>query len=262
MTDTVHLIYFSATKTTQRIVQTIAEAITDGEIRQYDITCLQQGLTLQLTDGLAVIGVPVYAGRVPEICLQRLENLSATGIPAVLVVLYGNREFEDALLELRDVAVSKGFRVIAAGAFIGEHSYATAAQPIAAGRPDRADLQKAREFGERVATCLQEGQGTSAPAIPGTLPYRDRLPLGGIAPDHNPQLCTLCGACVNCCPTSVIRIEGGAVITDPQSCILCCACVRDCPEQARALTDPVVEAKREMLLKNCSRRKEPSLFLP
>ena len=54
-------------------------------------------------DGTAIVGVPVYAGRVPELCLERLAGFSVDAVAAVLVVLYGNREYEDALAELRDV---------------------------------------------------------------------------------------------------------------------------------------------------------------
>ncbi len=72
-----------------------------------------------LADGVAIMGIPVYAGRVSELCLQRLQTVTSKGVPAVLVALYGNCEFEDALVELCDVSVAKGFNVIAAGAFIG-----------------------------------------------------------------------------------------------------------------------------------------------
>lgn len=62
-------------------------------------------------------------------------------------MVYGNRDYEDALLELRDTVASLGFTPLSAGAFIGEHSYSTAEMPVAAGRPDATDLQTARTFG-------------------------------------------------------------------------------------------------------------------
>lgn len=58
---------------------------------------------------LCVIAVPVYGGRVAATALQRLQRLKGNGSPAILVVVYGNRDYEDALLELRDTAVQLGF---------------------------------------------------------------------------------------------------------------------------------------------------------
>ena len=259
MTDKLHLIYFSPTGTTRRVVERIAAGLKMPAASRYDLTRQFTGIGAHLTDGLAVIGVPVYAGRVPEVCLQRLQGLSGVGVPAIIVALYGNREFEDALVELRDTVTAKGFRVIAAGAFIGEHSYSTPQQPIAANRPDLADLRQALAFGEDVAQRLSEG-AMATPDIPGNLPYKERPPLGGIAPETDPQRCTLCGACAKVCPTGVITLQD-KVITDAAGCILCCACTRICPTQARFVNHPMVTARREMLVANYSARKEPSLFL-
>ena len=83
-----------------------------------------------------------------------MRRVKGDGTPAVLVVVYGNREFEDALIELRDLMVEQGFRPVAGAAFIGEHSFSNDATPIALGRPDAEDLVKARAFGEEVRTTL------------------------------------------------------------------------------------------------------------
>ena len=68
---------------------------------------------------LCVIAVPVYGGRVAATALQRLQRLKGNGSSAILVVVYGNRDYEDALLELRDTTVQLGFVPLTAGAFIG-----------------------------------------------------------------------------------------------------------------------------------------------
>ncbi|MGE4578505.1 MAG: 4Fe-4S binding protein [Desulfuromonadales bacterium] len=260
MQTTVHLIYFSPTSTTRKIVEEIAAGIPASEVRHYDLTRLEEGLDLQLTEGLAIIGVPVYAGRVPEVYLQRMEGLSATGVPVVLVALYGNRAFEDALVELRDGAVAKGFSVLAAGAFIGEHSYSTPTQPIAPGRPDAADRQKARAFGAQIAEKLQRRSMPATLRIPGDTPYKERVPLGGIAPATDKALCSLCGACAKVCPTLVIRVED-KVTTAAENCVMCCACVKVCPVVARSFHHPMIEARRQLLVTNFSERREPELFL-
>ena len=255
-----HLIYFSPTGTTRKIVEQIALGINARIVEHHDLTLVSSGIDARLTDGIAIIGVPVYAGRMPEICMQRMEMLSAEQIPAVLAVLYGNREFEDALVELRDFSLIKGFIPYAAAAFIGEHSYSTATHPIAANRPDEDDLNKARQFGETIAQCLKEGYQTDPPEISGSIPYRERPPLGGISPDLIQERCTLCGTCIEICPTNVIARSDG-ITTDARGCILCCACVKNCPEQARVLDHPVLNARREMLTTQYSTRKEPSIFM-
>lgn len=259
MPQKLHLIYFSPTGTTRKTVEQIAAGMEPVQVESHDLTLLTTGLEQQFTDGLAIIGIPVYAGRVPEICLKRMERVSAQGVPAILVALYGNREFEDALVELQDVVITKGFTVVAAAAFIGEHSYSTQAQPIAEARPDQDDLAMAREFGTAVAHSLVDGIPQAVPAIPGNRPYRERPPLGGIAPALEESLCTRCAVCATVCPTLAIT-AGEGVVTDASSCILCCACVRICPAQARSLNHPLITARREMLVTNCSVRKSPSLY--
>lgn len=109
MTATTHLIYFSPTGTTRKVVQEVARGLSGGETGQHDLTRQGEGANLHLTEGIAIIGTPVYAGRVPEIVLQRLAGLSGDGVPAVLVALYGNRAYEDCLVELRDVVAARAF---------------------------------------------------------------------------------------------------------------------------------------------------------
>jgi ferredoxin len=253
-----HVIYFSPTGTTQKIVHAIAQGLAAEPATECDLTHVAEVSAQHLTDGIAIIGVPVYAGRVPEVCLQRLSGFSAERIPTILVALYGNREYEDALVELRDVVSEAGFQVVAAGAFIGEHSYSTSEQPIAAGRPDQADLQAAEGFGKHVAAKLVGGD-FSEPVIDGNRPYRERVPLGGIVPQTDPETCTLCGRCAEVCPTLVVTV-GDLVTTLAENCIMCCACVKQCPTGARSMVHPVIEQRRTMLISHCQARKEPSLF--
>lgn len=255
-----HLIYFSPTGTTREIIKQVASGLDERDVEHHDLTRMEQEFSLRLDDGLAVIGLPVYAGRVPEIFLKRIEHLTGAGIPAILIVLYGNRAYEDALVELRDVMTAKGFNVIAAAAFIGEHSYSTDERPIAASRPDAGDMQKAREFGAAIANKLQGECHQATLEIPGNTPYKERIPLGGICPETNPELCTLCKTCSRVCPAFIISVDQ-AVSTEAGNCIMCCACVKSCPHHARVMRHPMVEARRDLLVKTCSERKELAYFL-
>jgi hypothetical protein len=72
--------------------------------------------------GLPVlVGAPVYAGRIPPAAAQRFLTLRGNDTPAIPVVVYGNRHYNDALLELADLLTSAGFVPVAGAAFIGEH---------------------------------------------------------------------------------------------------------------------------------------------
>ncbi len=257
--QTAHLIYFSPTGTTRKVAEAIAQGFGADKVRHYDVTLPGAKFDTVLTDGMAIIGIPVYAGRVPELCLQRLQAITATHIPAVLVALYGNREFDDALIELRDLSVAKGFDVIAAGAFIGEHSFSTATHPIAAGRPDTADLKLAVQFGKQVAAKLAGGP-VDTPDMEGHVPYKERPKLGGKAPETDAEQCILCGKCAEVCPAGTIAIDL-SVTTNAEHCIMCCACVKACEVHARHFSHPRIEEKRVILQKNCCKPKTPAIFI-
>ena len=254
-----HLVYFSPTGTTRKTVDAIAKGLSPERINRYDLTYTLEKQEHHIAGGVAVIGIPVYAGRVPKDCLERMAGFRADGVPAVLVALYGNREFEDALMELRDVATAQGFNVIAAGAFIGEHSYSTPERPIAAGRPDAQDLRLAVKFGQDIAAKIERGD-LGTPEIDGNVPYKERVKFGGVAPETDAENCTLCGECAEVCPVRVVTVSD-SVTTQAENCLMCCACVKICPVDARPFNHPRVEERREMLIKNCSVPKAPKIFL-
>jgi ferredoxin len=259
MRTTTHLIYYSPTGTTRKIAEQIAAGINADKINSQDLTLPGKICNISLTQGIALFAVPVYAGRVPELFLERIAELSGAGIPAIVVAVYGNRDFDDALVELEDVVSERGFKVCAAAAFIGEHSYATYDFPIALGRPDSKDLNQASEFGRMVAVKLQSGD-TSSVKIAGNRPYRDRPALGGTAPDTLDKDCIRCKTCVKTCPTGAISLQE-KIETNAADCVMCCACLRNCPTGARIFTAPLIQERRQMLTQNCSEPKQPQLFL-
>ena len=53
-------------------------------------------------DTLLVAAMPVYENRIREVALRRLSRLRGKNGPAVAVVVYGNRDYGDALPELSD----------------------------------------------------------------------------------------------------------------------------------------------------------------
>jgi ferredoxin len=259
------LIYFSPTRTTQKVLEGISSGLPMDSVEFVDLTCMPAGsLKLdEIKSQLAIIGVPVYAGRVPTVAARRLLRLTARNAPAVVVVVYGNREFEDALLELKDLAQKAGFSPIAGGAFIGEHSFSTENQPIAPDRPDRDDMAAARAFGEKIhRKLLQIKELDDLPPlqVPGNRPHRERTHHPPLSPITLKDTCTLCGNCATACPMEAIRVEE-MVETDPQRCILCCACVKGCPTQSRVMEAEPVRRIAHWLYTNCRERKTPVTFI-
>jgi ferredoxin len=127
------------------------------------------------------------------------------------VVAYGNRAYEDALLELRDLVTETGFVPVAAGAFLGEHSFSTEAVPLAHGRPDAQDARVATAFGGRVREALEGLDALDqlpALPVPGSRPYKEVGSGRGVAPLTREAICTLCGDCATACPTGAVAVEG------------------------------------------------------
>ena len=304
--DKLTVICFSPTRTSRKIAEAVAAGMTgmsggtadyadaSRQIRTIDLTLDRSDEPIILNSGGAVVlGAPVYAGRVAPEAVKRLKRIqvaAGASVPAVVTVTYGNRDYEDALVELYDLAVSLGLSPFAAGAFIGEHSYSTPAMPIAEGRPDSMDLADASIFGGECARKL-ESPGAFAPFhIKGNRPYKEPSrptsspaaahPSGSgtaaVPPVHSaataspdrPDIpavpvtadgCPLCGECAAVCPTGAIVLDSGSmkVLTDPSLCIRCCACVKACPAGMRTYSTPFAAFLHE----HCSARREPETFL-
>ena len=79
MSNKTSAIYFSPTKTTKQIVQTIASGM-DVNYKDYNLTMpgkrdLLKELTFDSND-LVVVGVPVYKGRIPSFMADYFSRVS------------------------------------------------------------------------------------------------------------------------------------------------------------------------------------------
>jgi ferredoxin/menaquinone-dependent protoporphyrinogen IX oxidase len=260
----VTLVYFSPTGTTRKVLESIARGIGAEGVEYIDLT-LPSGTQHTITpfsDELVIIGSPVYGGRLPIEVIKRFRQLTARKAIAIPVVVYGNREFEDALLELKNLSIELGFYPVAAAAFIGEHSFATEDVPIANGRPDKLDILKAVDFGSRVANKVKALESREAQLelhIPGRFPYEGGAQSMRVSPVTREGICTVCGTCASVCPTAAIQTKR-SVVTSIGLCIRCCACIKNCPEGARHWVDGTMKEIANWLNENCRTRKEPRIF--
>lgn len=263
--SSLRLVYFSPTQTTRKVIESIARGLQIAGIEQVDLTlpsAVRHEL-MEMHDELSIIGSPVYGGRLPADAISRFRRLKGNGTPSVIVVLYGNRAYEDALLELKDLVLEVGFHPVAAGAFVGEHSYSTNDTPVAVGRPDLEDLNKAEAFGRSIGDKLRVWRAlVEMPPlrVPGNFPYKELQMLTDIAPVTREAACSKCAKCASLCPAAAITV-GDTVVTLSGLCIRCCACLKSCPTGARTMEDARVKKVAEYLMTNCSERKEPETYI-
>lgn len=203
---------------------------------------------------LVILAVPSFGGLVPQPALDRILRIHAKGARAVLLGVYGNRAFEDTLVQLEDTAREAGFQVVAAVAALAQHSMVP---QLAAGRPDGEDQAQLEAFGKAILAKLDR-EDFSRPAIPGNRPCKERHPSSPAPlPDGN---CNRCGLCAARCPTRAIQPQDPAQV-DPALCIGCLRCVALCPQKARHPEPGHLAAITAMLEPFRTLRRENQLFL-
>ncbi len=194
----------------------------------------EETVSSALEGEVVVAAAPVYAGRVPAVEIERLKWFQGCGKKAVTIAVYGNRAYDDALLELNDTMEELGFQVIASAALVAKHSLVP---NVAAERPDEEDFKEIREFAQKVSEKLAQ-ERMEMPEVPGNKPYKEagKMPTTPITL----ETCDKCGICAKVCPTKSISITA-KVSTELEKCIFCAACIAHCPKQARILPPPVQE---------------------
>lgn len=236
MSDKMEVYYFSPTGGTKKVSDIFAAAV--GKEAVWHDLGDKQTLAEEPQGKLVVVAAPVFAGRIPSVVREKIKTLAGEGKKAVAIAVYGNRAYEDALLEMNDILMQAGFTVIAAAAFVAQHSIVP---EFGAGRPDAEDIKEIRIFAETVKSS------TSAENVHvlGNRPYKPGMNVPA-APLSLPT-CTACGACAKSCPADAISNEDGKMVTDAAKCILCMACIHACPLQARILPPPLQQKTDNML---------------
>ena len=202
-------------------------------------------------EDICLVAVPSFGGRVPAIATERLQMMQGGGAKAILVVVYGNRAYEDTFVDLEDTLKDRGFVPVGGAAVVAEHSIF---REFAEGRPDADDETQLKEWSEKLKAKAEQGGEI---AFPGNRPYKK---YGAIPMAPKAKTCQMCGKCASICPVGAIPADKPNE-TDTEKCITCMACVATCPMQARSVNPVALAGAKAMLKKALSGRKENELFL-
>lgn len=272
--------YFSGTDTTKRTVTYISEKIAKElglELEVKDFT-LPDSRKVPLhfdRESLVVFGTPTIAGRVPNLLVKYLKTIEGQGALAIPIVMFGNRSFDNSLMELRDLCIGGGMKVIAGAGIVGEHSFSTS---LGRGRPDRIDFEQIDRFIDKILEILKTDEikrtrfedyktqlmvtGQPGPDYGGYYMPQDRhgrhIDIRKVKPVTDMDLCTDCKICYHVCPMGAIDYND--VSKTPGICIKCCACIKKCPEGAKSFTDPGYIYHKTELEELYKRRAENSFF--
>lgn len=245
-------IYFSATDTTRKYVNSFAEALS----KNIDIEInLADDLSAQFPDitaeDLVIVAAPVYGGRLPSPVSSRLKELKGNQAKAIAMVVYGNRDYDDALLELTGTLSDADFEVIGAGAFIGQHSIFP---KVASSRPDNKDLEALNNFANDCLRVIETSKKGKL-KVKGNRPYKKAAGVP-LHPSGDPEVCNRCGKCVEKCPVYAIKAEE-PYNTDGSICISCGRCIYVCPKHTRTYSDLKYKMIGLVFTAAFSKRKEP-----
>lgn len=266
-------VYFSPSANTEKIVVSLAKAVGKKlnlpvENLDYTLPTSRKEINSFNKTDLVIWGTPVYAGRFPNKLLPYVENnFIGNGALAVPVAVFGNRNFDDALIELRNILEHNGFHTIAGAALIAQHAFS---QVLAVGRPDQTDMKKIENFSKKIIKKISILKKAPEPIdVTGNNPPKVYYTPKGL--DGNPTIflkakpktemekCNNCGVCIRHCPMGSINKENPSDITG--ICIKCHACVKRCPQNAKYFDDEQFISHKLMLERDFSRRAEPVFFI-
>lgn len=241
-------VFFSPTDNTKKSLTAMAEAF---ELPCEEIDLTTPGVPERAfgSDEWVIFGAPVYGGRIPAAAKPRFAKLKGNHTPCLVVATYGNRDFDDALVELADMASAQGFVVRGAAALIGRHTYGE----IQMTRPDADDLAADQAFVKAVLA-----KEADAPVeIPGNRPYKDGGNGGKFRPSTSEE-CVRCGLCVSGCPVQAIDADCQTI---SDACIACFRCIRRCPVGAKQMVTDAYRDFATMFTQRLAARRENQFFL-
>lgn len=247
-------IYFSPTGGTKKVIDAVSD-MWSCEKETLDLFSQDKPYNHSFDeDDICIIAVPSFGGRVPALAIERMQELKGNHAKAILIVVYGNRDYDDTLLELKDTLENLDFTCVAGIAAIAEHSIC---HQFATNRPDDKDIEELKNFASQIKQQIESGI-KEIPPVKGNHPYKE---YGGVplSPRAN-KTCTSCGICVKECPVDAIPKDNPRKV-DKNKCISCMHCISVCPNHSRSNSKILSFVAVQGLKKACLSRKENELFL-
>lgn len=244
---------FSPTGSSQKVSGWISDVFPAERI-SVDLCSAKAPDMVMGKEDICVFSMPCYGGRIPKTAAERLAHIRGRETAAILCLTFGNRAYEDALLELAELVTKHGFSVISACAVVTEHNILPV---FGKGRPSPEDQQEITAFALASAAKIKQND-RQAPSIPGQHPYKN---WGGIHLEiyFDDSNCAACGACADACPVAAISRDDWQ--TDQEKCIACMRCIKRCPTQSRSLDAAILKKMIEHMRPVCESRKRNEFFL-
>lgn len=265
-------VYYSATGNTEKVVLTLAKALTEQlgatmDTFNYTLPAAREGVQSFGPENLVVFGSPVYAGRLPNKLLPYVQTgFTGNGAMALPVVTFGNRNFDNGLAELCHELEEHGFHTVGGAGVPTEHVFSS---KLATGRPNEADIVALKEYAETLAGKIKALEAAPGPiAVRGEFPAPYYTPLGTdgkpavflkAKPVTDADKCDKCGVCAQVCPVG--SIPAGDVTAVNGVCIKCQACIKKCHTGAKHFEDAAFLSHVAMLEQNYTRPTEAEFFL-
>jgi len=245
-------VFFSPSGTTKKVLEIMADNF-DGEKSICDLLYFNDKKEFT-EEELVIVGMPVFAGRIPKTARERLSRLTGNNTKAIAVVNYGNAHVSDALIELADLLKENNFNVISAASTVSHHSIFDG---VAIGRPDEEDILKINDFAKKSLEKIESNESLND-ELPGNRPYLDYKQLPFVV-SCDKDTCVFCLECVSVCPEGAIPDDDPADV-DLVLCSRCTSCIHICPEEARGFVGEAFEAKKPQFESANSQRKEPKFY--
>jgi ferredoxin len=225
------LVYFSPTDTTKEILHEIIKEINLPIDEEFDLTNYENmnfKHSFENSD-LVLLGFPVYSGRVPRTAINRFKNITGNKSKMIIVLTYGSRNYDDALMEIYEMLKLSNFVIIGMGTFVTQHSVV---KSIGFGRPNENDYSVLKQFSKKLIERLDDNYS-------GIMEYKINKPFRKyqtipIKPRGNNK-CTKCKLCVKLCPENAIN-QNDPRETIKNKCISCMRCIKYCPNKARDIS--------------------------
>lgn len=251
----VYSLYFSPTGGTKKVMDILTQVLKPSAQIDISISDFDYGTLRFEEDDVCFIAVPAFGGRVPAISLEHLKQMQVNGAMAIIVVVFGNRAYDDTLLELKNEAQAIGFTVAAGIAAVAQHSIFSR---FGQGRPDTRDENDLLRFAHEISEYIKNGGNITEVNVLGNMPYKvySGVPLKPKADES----CTKCGICAEKCPVKAIDSNDPSA-TDDTKCIACMRCIAICPINSRTLDQMAVSAVAQRIEEACGSRKDNELFM-